>query len=197
GYLGHMWELYACWTLLAVFFFDFFQGKGASNVEAAGWSGLVAFLAIAAGGLGSVVAGQSADRLGRERITIWSMAVSGACALVIGWLTFLPAWALVSIAVMWGFAVVADSAQFSAVVTEVAPAHAVGTALTLQTSMGFLLTAFSIWLTVEVSGMLGWGPAFSMLAIGPLLGIRAMSMLKSTRFHGVESGGSPARAEKR
>ena len=197
GYLGHMWELYAMWALVAVFFHDVLTQKGADTIGAAAGSGFIAFAAIAMGGLGSVLAGQWADRLGRERITIWSMLVSGACSLVIGWLTFLPTWLLVGIALVWGFAIVADSAQFSALVTEVAPAHAVGTALTLQTSVGFLLTAFTIWLTVQVSGMLGWGPAFSMLAIGPLLGIRAMSMLKSTRFHGVESGGSPARAEKR
>lgn len=113
------------------------------------------------------------------------MAVSGTCALVIGWLTFLPAWALVSLALIWGFAVVADSAQFSAVVTEVAPPHAVGTALTFQTSMGFLLTAFSIWLAVEVSAAIGWGPAFSMLAAGPVLGIRAMRILRNEKFRAV------------
>src|SRR5690606_12134060 len=99
-----------------------------------------------------------------------------------GWLTFLPAWMLVSLALLGGFAVVADSAQFSALVTEVSPSHAVGTALTLQTSMGFLLTAFSIWLAVEVSGGLGWGPAFSMLAVGPVLGILAMRALKRSRL---------------
>ena len=182
GYLGHMWELYACWSLVAVFFFDFFAARGATDAGAAARAGVVAFCVIAAGGVGSVLAGKWADRLGRERITIWSMAVSGACALVIGWLTFLPAWMLVSLALIWGFAVVADSAQFSALVTEVSPSHAVGTALTLQTSMGFLLTAFSIWLAVEVSGGLGWGPAFSMLAVGPVLGILAMRALKRSRL---------------
>lgn len=181
GYLGHMWELYACWALLASFFYEFFQGRGATAMQAGTRSGLVAFGAIAMGGLGSVMAGQWADKLGRARITIWSMAVSGACALVIGWLTFLSPWVLVCLALVWGFAVVADSAQFSTIVTEVAPAHAVGTALTLQTSLGFLLTAFSIWLTIEVAGAIGWGPAFSMLAVGPALGIWAMGRLTSAR----------------
>jgi MFS family permease len=181
GYLGHMWELYACWSLLALFFGDFFQGRGATVVQAGTTAGLVAFAAIAMGGLGSVMAGQWADRLGRERITIWSMIVSGACSLVIGWLTFLPPSILVGLALVWGFAIVADSAQFSALVTEVAPKHAVGTALTLQTSLGFLLTALSIWLAVEVSRRIGWGPAFSMLAVGPALGIWAMAILKRAR----------------
>jgi MFS family permease len=183
GYLGHMWELYACWSLVAVFFFDFFSARGASAAGAATTAGLVAFSVIAMGGIGSVLAGQWADRLGRERITIWSMAMSGTCSLLIGWLLHAPTWQAVGLGLIWGFAIVADSAQFSAVVTEVAPPHAVGTALTLQTSLGFLLTAFSIWLAVEVSGRFGWGIAFSMLAVGPALGIRAMLRLKSIRHH--------------
>ena len=180
GYLGHMWELYAMWSLVAVFFLDYFTTRQ-DAVAASAAAGIVAFGAIASGGVGSVLAGTWADRLGRERITIWSMVVSGACSLVIGWLTFLPALLLVLLALVWGFAIVADSAQFSALVTEVAPAHAVGTALTLQTSLGFLLTAFSIWLAVAVSEALGWGPAFSLLAFGPALGIWAMATLKRVR----------------
>ena len=181
GYLGHMWELYAMWTLVAAFFFDFYRERGAGLLEAGSLSGLIAFAAIAAGGLGSILAGVWADRFGRERITICSMAVSGACALLIGWLTMLPPFFLVALAMVWGFAIVADSAQFSALVTELAPAHSVGTALTLQTSLGFLLTAGSIWLAVEISGRFGWGPAFTLLAIGPALGIVAMRRLERVR----------------
>jgi MFS family permease len=181
GYLGHMWELYAMWTLVAVFFHDTFVRSGMAASRAMSAAGLVAFAAIAAGGVGSVLAGTWADRLGRERVTIASLLVSGACSLLIGWLLFLPPAVLVAIALVWGFAIVADSAQFSALVTEVAPPHAVGTALTLQTSLGFLLTAFSIWFTVEVSGRLGWGVAFSLLAVGPAVGIRQMVRLRTLR----------------
>ncbi|HEX5724033.1 MAG TPA: MFS transporter, partial [Longimicrobiaceae bacterium] len=131
GYLGHMWELYAMWTYTALFFTDFYAARGAAPEAAAARGGLVGFGAIAMGGVGSVLAGRWADRLGRERITIWAMAVSGACALAVGWLLHAPAMLVVALALVWGFAVVADSAQFSAVVTEVAPEHAVGTALTL------------------------------------------------------------------
>jgi sugar phosphate permease len=81
---------------------------------------------------------------------------------------------VLALALVWGISVVADSAQFSALVTEVAPPHAVGTALTLQTSFGFLLTAASIAVAVEVVDRFGWGPAFTLLALGPLLGIAAM-----------------------
>lgn len=181
GYLGHMWELYACWAALSIFFYDFFAGNGTPGARAASLAGFITFAAIAAGGLGSVVAGVWADRLGRERVASAAMLLSGTCALLIGWLMTAPAWLVVSIALIWGFSVVADSAQFSALVTEVAPAHAVGTALTLQTSLGFLLTAVSIWLTVEVSEAWGWGAAFSMLAVGPAVGIWQMLVLKRLR----------------
>jgi MFS family permease len=186
GYLGHMWELYAMWTLVAVFFHAHLLGGGASERAAVSGAGVAAFSAIAMGGLGSVLAGAWADRLGRERVAMWAMGVSGACSLVIGWLTSAPTVVVLALALVWGFAIVADSAQFSALVTEVAPKHAVGTALTLQTSLGFGLTAASIWLTIEIAGRSGWGPAFSLLAVGPALGIVAMVRLKASRFTGAQ-----------
>ena len=181
GYLGHMWELYAMWTLVAVFFFDYFAARGADTASTIAASGVVAFLVIAAGGLGCVIAGRWADRLGRARITIWSMTVSGLCSLLIGWMLHAPLALILPLALVWGFAVVADSAQFSALVTEVAPKHAVGTALTLQTSLGFLLTAFSIWLAIRLHESWDWRIAFGMLAIGPALGIVAMRRFQMLR----------------
>jgi MFS family permease len=181
GYLGHMWELYAMWTLVAVYFFEYFRLRGWNIAASASGSGVVAFSAIAAGGLGSVLAGKWADQLGRERVTIWSMALSGACSLIIGWLLHAPMVLVVALALIWGFAIVADSAQFSALVTEVAPRHAVGTALTLQTSLGFLLTAFTIWMTIELHEMFDWRVAFGVLAIGPLFGIYSMILLRRLR----------------
>lgn len=186
GYLGHMWELYAMWTLVAMFFYDYFTLRSLPSDSAAAWSGVVAFLVIGAGGLGCVLAGKWADRVGREHVTIASMMVSGACALVIGWLVNAPLLVVVALALVWGFAVVADSAQFSALVTEVAPRHAVGTALTLQTSMGFLLTAFTIWGAIELREVLGWRAAFGMLAIGPALGVVSMLRLQAVRAASAE-----------
>ena len=154
---------------------------GMGAVSATGLAGLAGFGAIAIGGVGAVLAGTWADRLGRERVTIWSMAVSGACAAVMGWLLAAPLWLVAVVAGVWGFAVVADSAQFSAVVTEVAPRHAVGTALTLQTSLGFLLTAATIWMTVELEIRFGWRVAFGVLALGPWAGIVAMRRLQRLR----------------
>ena len=175
GSLGHMWELYAMWSLIAVFFFEYSTRTA--------YSGVVAFGVIAVGAIGSVIAGKLADRLGRERVTIWSMTVSGVCALMMGWTLYyrLPLAVAVALALLWGFAIVADSAQFSAIVTEVAPRHAVGTALTLQTSLGFLLTAFTIWLAIRLHAEFDWRVAFGMLAIGPVLGILAMRRLQRIR----------------
>lgn len=184
GYLGHMWELYAMWAAIALFFREYFLLRVATTAGATAMAGGAAFLAIAAGAVGAVVAGTWADRWGRERVASGAMLVSGGCALTIGWLLAAPAWIVLPLAVVWGFAVVSDSAQFSALVTEVAPSHAVGTALTLQTSLGFALTAVSIWLTVVLVELVGWGLAFTALAAGPAAGIVAMARLKALRSRG-------------
>jgi predicted MFS family arabinose efflux permease len=173
GYLGHMWELYAMWTWIAAFF--------AATLPAG--ADLAAFAAIASGGLGCIWGGRVADRIGRERVTIWAMAASGSCALVIGTLSGMPLLAVL-VALVWGFFVVADSAQFSALVTELAPRHAVGTALTLQTSAGFLLTMVTIQLTPLLVSLAGWQWAFTLLTAGPWLGIFAMRRLMQLRAGG-------------
>lgn len=173
GYLGHMWELYAMWAWIAAFLAAG-AGLGARSADLAG------FAAIAVGGAGCVLGGLIADRFGRERLTIWAMATSGACAAVIGLTAGSPP-LVVAVALVWGFAVVADSAQFSALVTELAPSHAVGTALTLQTSLGFLLTMASIQLVPRLVDAVGWRWAFVALAIGPALGIGAMRRLLRLR----------------
>ena len=181
GYLGHMWELYAMWSLVSMFFFDYFTRAGDTPVVALKASGMSAFCVIAAGAVACVLAGRWADEIGRERVTIYALAVSGGCALVIGHLLNAPPVLVGSVALLWGFSVVADSAQFSALVTEVAPSHAVGTALTLQTSLGFLLTAIAIPTTLAISESFGWSAAFSILAAGPALGIVAMLQLRRMR----------------
>jgi MFS family permease len=182
GYMGHMWELYAMWVAVPIFFSEFFRARGASDLRADAVSGTVAFAVIGVGAAGSMLAGRWADRLGRERVTIWAMAVSGSCALLMGWLLSAPAWLAVGVGLVWGFSVVADSAQFSAVLTEVAPSHAVGTALTLQTALGFLLTSVTITAIPHLRDAGGWPLAFGVLAVGPGLGILAMYRLKTSRL---------------
>ncbi len=176
GYLGHMWELYAMWTWIAAFL-----AAGAHLPPRA--ADVAAFAAIAVGGAGCVAGGRLADRYGRERLTIWAMAASGSCAVLVGAGAPWPG-AAVAVALVWGFAVVADSAQFSALVTELAPAHAVGTALTLQTSLGFLLTMGSIQLVPRLVAGLGWRWAFVVLAAGPAAGIGTMRRLQRLRREG-------------
>jgi MFS family permease len=176
-----MWELYAMWSLISLYFFDYFIGSGDVTAAATRASGVAAFSVIAAGAVGCVLAGRWADVIGRERVTIYAMGVSGMCALLMGHLLGFSLWVVAPVALVWGFSVVADSAQFSAIVTEVAPPHAVGTALTLQTSIGFLLTAVAIPVTIMASKWLGWAAAFSLLAVGPVFGIIAMWRLKQAR----------------
>ncbi len=177
GYVGHMWELYAMWTLAPAFVAATFAARGWSGADA------VSFGVIAVGGLGAVVfgvgvalllAGRWAGRWGRSRIATLSMVVSGACATGAGFLGGAPMVVFVGVILVWGFAVVADSAQFSALVTEVAPSHVVGTALTFQTMVGFAVTAVAIEVATRVASAAGWGPAFLLLAVGPAFGIAAM-----------------------
>ena len=171
GYFGHMWELYAMWTWIAVF-------AGASLGAAAGTAGsAVAFVTIASGSIGCVVAGLWGDRWGKARVAGAAMLASAACALASPLFYGAPLGALLALAVIWGFTVVADSAQFSALVAEHTPRTHVGTALTLQTSAGFLLTMVSIKLVPPVVSLGGWQWAFVFLVPGPLLGALAMRQL--------------------
>jgi MFS family permease len=173
GYLGHMWELYACWTWLPVLL--------SAQVGRGPVASTAAFAAIAIGGLGCVWGGVYGDRRSREWVVTVSMALSGSCAAVIGLTLAAPTALLIGVALVWGFFVVADSAQFSVLVTESVPAHAVGTALTLQVSLGFLLTMLPMQLIPRVAALAGWRWAFALLAFGPLLGISAIRRLVPRR----------------
>lgn len=174
GYLGHMWELFAMWSWMNAFLLASFTRSGVGGI----WASAITFVVIGAGGLGSLLAGILADRVGRTTITIVSLAVSGACALSIGLLFGHSPVVLSLVAIVWGFAVVADSAQYSASVSELADRQIVGTTLTLQTSLGFLLTLVTIRLLPTAVKAVGWEWAFAFLALGPLVGIWAMFTLR-------------------
>jgi MFS family permease len=184
GYLGHMWELYAMWTWTPLFLIASYGRHGLPLTEAR----LAGFAALAAGGLGCVVAGALADRFGRTLIAIWAMAVSGACALAVGSFYEQPR-LLAALCAVWGFAVVADSAQFSAAVSELADPRYVGTALTLQTCLGFLLSVVTIQLIPPLAEAVGWANVFPVLALGPAFGIWAMWRLRDLPEAAAMAGG--------
>jgi MFS family permease len=177
GYFGHMWELFAMWAWFVVFFGDALAAHGSEPGATAAYA---TFAVIGIGGLGSVVGGILGDRWGRANSTAIMMVISGSCALIIGLLFDGPLWLLLLVAMVWGFSVVADSAQFSTMVTELADQSYVGTALTLQLALGFTLTVATIWLIPVLEDIIGWRWAFAFLVPGPALGIFAMLRLKAS-----------------
>ena len=178
GYLGHMWELYAMWTWIPLFFAASFAAGGTTDPATASFA---AFAVVAAGGIGCAVAGLVADRVGRTTLTIAAMAVSGSCALAIGLLFGAAPMVTLALGLVWGVSVVADSAQFSTAVTELGPPGSAGSALALQTASGFLLTGITILLVglLSEADALGWRLVFALLAIGPFVGIVAMARLRA------------------
>jgi predicted MFS family arabinose efflux permease len=174
GYLGHMWELYAMWTWIPFMIRASLAVRKSDPVLAEVGS----FIVIGCGALGCVVAGLIADRAGRTIVTSAAMAISGSCCLIVGLLFGANPIALLVVAAIWGATVVADSAQFSACVTELGDPQYIGTALTLQTCLGFLLTTISIELIPRVEAALGWRYAFAILAPGPLFGVISMLRLR-------------------
>ncbi|MFN2515472.1 MAG: MFS transporter [Pyrinomonadaceae bacterium] len=175
GYFGHMWELYAMWLWLPVMLRASFAAQSVFPQVAE----IASFLVIGCGVIGCVVGGILADRFGRTLVTSWAMAISGGCCIAIGFLFNAEPVLLLLVSAVWGATVIADSAQFSACVTELTDPKYVGTALTIQTCVGFLLTSVSIKLVPHVENVMGWRYAFIILAPGPLLGVFAMLRLRS------------------
>ena len=176
GYLGHMWELYAMWTWIGAFLTWGLQqgGRAALGLDPA----LLTFFVVASGALGCLAAGALADRYGRTTTTMVAMAISGSCAAVIGLTPGIGPWLMLAVAIIWGISIVADSAQFSAAVAELSEPALVGSMLTVQTCMGFLLTTIAIQLVPVMVGLLSWRFAFVFLAIGPFLGVLSMWRLR-------------------
>jgi predicted MFS family arabinose efflux permease len=173
-----MWELYAMWAWIGV---ASAAAYGASMPEprALGLAKLTAFLAIGLGGLASIVAGRLADRIGKAEITIIAMLVSGLSALLTAWTFGGPAWVTFALMLVWGTAIVPDSAQFSALVADASPPALAGSLMSLQTALGFTLTIFTVQFTPLAATALGWPAVIAVMALGPAYGVWAMLRLKA------------------
>jgi MFS family permease len=177
GYFGHMWELFAMWawvgTASAASYAATMDQAGAVSLGK-----LTAFLAIALGALTCVVAGIVADRIGKAEVTIIAMAASGLAALLTAATFGGPVWITFVLVLIWGIAVIPDSAQFSALVADASPPHLAGSLLTFQTALGFALTVVTVQVAPIAAAAVGWPPVLAAMALGPAVGILAMLPLR-------------------
>jgi MFS family permease len=176
GYFGHMWELYAMWAWLLLYVNE---ALGAQHVWLFGRASFLTFVTIGTGAFGCLLGGILSDRVGRTATTAGMMIASGTCALAIGFAFGGPSWLFTTILVIWGVSVIGDSAQFSAMITELADQRFVGTALSVQLGLGFALTVVAIWLVPRMAAFLGsWRWTFLILVPGPSIGASAMLLLR-------------------
>jgi MFS family permease len=181
GYFGHMWELYALWTWLSMFVV---AGREERGDAATASTGFIAFVAIgAAGAVGCLLGGWASDRFGRPPAAVAALVISGICCMASPMFFAAPTIVLVAFLLIWGAAVIADSGVFSTALSETTDPRFVGTALTAQTAIGFLLTVVTIQLVPIVADLIGWQYAFLLLAPGPLIGAVAMSALHAPQHH--------------
>lgn len=177
GYFGHMWELYAKWAWIGVFLLASFEAYGLESANS--FASGATFLIVGSGAFGCLAGGWLADRIGRTYLTMGAMLISGTCALVVGKFFGGNPYLLMIICVIWGITIVADSAQFSSCIMELCDRDHIGTMVTIQTCLGFLLTLSTIHLVPFWVAEMTWQWAFAPLAIGPFFGVWAMGRLRS------------------
>lgn len=176
GYFGHMWELYGMWSWFGVFLTHSLKN---SNINE--HASLLTFLIIASGFFGAWFGGIFADKYSREQVSLWSLGISGSISLIIGFFLNIT-WVIIFLGIIWGISIISDSAQFSALVTEYVDQRYVGTALTLQLAIGYILTIFVIFLIPLIETLVGWHYTFIILVPGSLFGFISMLRLNRDRY---------------
>ncbi|MEN0133879.1 MAG: MFS transporter [Rhodococcus sp. (in: high G+C Gram-positive bacteria)] len=175
GYMGHMWELYAMWAWVGAFLTSLPAIAALSNPDTT--ASALSFLCIGAGAIGCFVGGKLSDRFGRAQSALCCLLCSGAAALALSIVGSGPLLVVLALCVFWGFWVIADSAQFSAVITEHADPVFVGGAVSIQLALGYLTTTLSLWLVPVLVEQWSWSVALAALAVGPAIGAAAMAVL--------------------
>jgi len=166
GYFGHMWELYAFWTVVPML-----VARADLPLSTHQSSAALSFEIIGAGAIGCVIGGWASKRTGSERVAAAALLISGSCCLLVGAMgEWLPSGMLMLLLFVWGAAVIADSPQFSALSSQACPRELVGSALAIQNSIGFALTMISISLCTRLVESWGWSVALVLL-LGPIVGL--------------------------
>ena len=179
GYLGHMWELYAMWSWIGVALAVSFAFHMPTE-DAIEFAKLMTFFIIAAGAISCPLAGWFADKVGKAELTIVAMAVSGTCAVLFA-LTFGGSvWVTIVVSIVWGIAIIPDSAQFSVLVADHAAGDQAGSLMTFQTALGFALTILTVQVSPVIAAKVGWPVMMSLLALGPLFGVVSMWGLRNS-----------------
>jgi MFS family permease len=176
GYLGHMWELYAFWAWIAAAATAAFSAYMEAEAARDG-ARLLAFAAIALGGLLCLPAGALADRIGKARVAQGAMVASGLAGIGAALAFGGPPLLFAGIVLVWGATIIPDSAQFSALVADAAPPDRAGSLMTFQTALGFTLTFFTVQAVPAIASAFGWPPTLALMALGPAGGIVAMQHL--------------------
>ena len=172
AYFGHMWELYAFWTLVPMLIriTDLPGRLGVGSIAG------LSFVVIGVGALGCVLGGWMSVRIGSARVAAVALGLSACCCLVFPWVSEAPAWLLLGTLLIWGMSAVADSPQFSALSSQACPPDAVGSTLAVQNGIGFAITLVAIAMTTSVVDHVGVEVAWWLLP-GPLLGLIALRPL--------------------